>query len=150
TRSRRASDVLPSSSASASQGWRTSGRPCCSRLINSRSNSSIGDLEQRRRKTTTALFERPRAEQQLVRYIAQVVVRQQAFDQLADLFALAAMDHAEQVVRPLRQTPRALIAEIDSGGLAQAPPDFVDLCVGDVHHQHGVGAKAQRAVLEHQ
>ncbi len=96
------------------------------------------------------MLEGASAEQQLVWHAAQAVLGQQLLDQLADLFALAPMHHAEQVVGPLGQAPRSLVTEIDAGGLAEATADFVHMGIGNVHHQHGVGTETQGAVLEHQ
>ena len=64
--------------------------------------------------------------------------------------ALAAVDHAEQVIRPVGQAPRALIAEADVRRLPQAFADFVDQGVGHIEHQHGVGGEPQGAMVEHQ
>src|SRR5690606_23515297 len=99
TRWRRVAASLCSSSASASQGRGTSGRPCCRRLIRRRSRSSMGayrvDL---RREAPAALLVGAGAEQQLVRSLVQAELGEQGGDVLDHALALAAVHHAEQVV----------------------------------------------------
>lgn len=63
---------------------------------------------------------------------------------------LAAVDHAEQVVAPLRQAPGALVTQVHPPRAAQALADFIDQRIRHVQHQHCVGHIAQGAVVEHQ
>ena len=85
-----------------------------------------------------------------MRYITEPALGEHLVDQAAHLLAFAAVNHAEQVVRPVRQSPRALVTEVHACGLAKFAADLIDLIIRNVHHQHGVGAKAHGAVLEHQ
>ncbi|MNE49152.1 hypothetical protein D3C80_1436510 [compost metagenome] len=43
-----------------------------------------------------------------------------------------------------------MIAEGDAGCPAQALADFVDQRVRNIQHQHGIGGKTQRAMVEYQ
>ncbi|MNF94389.1 hypothetical protein D3C84_770990 [compost metagenome] len=82
--------------------------------------------------------------------VAQQMLFQQRLDLRLHLVTLTPVHHAKQVVPPLRQTPGPLIAEVNAGRSPQALADFVDQRIGNIQHQHGVGGKAQRAMVQHQ
>jgi hypothetical protein len=74
-----------------------------------------------------------------VRAILEVQAGAQLGDPRLDLGADLPVNHAEQVVGPVRQHPRTLIAEGHSRFAGQELADLGDRLVGDVVHQHGIG-----------
>ena len=86
----------------------------------------------------------------MVRQVAEQVLVQQCLDLRLHRCALTAMDHAKQVVAPVRQAPWPLVAQGDARRAAQALADFIDQRIGHVQHQHRIGHIAQGAMVEHQ
>jgi hypothetical protein len=60
----------------------------------------------------------------------QAVALAQVGDGRLDFGAFAAVDHAEQVVRPVRQAARAAVAQRDRRLLGQGAADFADRSSG--------------------
>src|SRR5690606_18220816 len=146
TRARSTEAGAPSSRARASHGCGTRGSPRCSTFSKRRSNSSMRGFQG---VAPAALLELPDAEQQAVRQVIQAGVLQYLVDLLADVAAALSMNHAEQVVWPVGQAARPLVAQVDAGCPAQLLPRALDQFVRYIQHQHGIGAITQRAMMQY-
>jgi len=68
---------------------------------------------------------------------------------LCDFGAVFAVDHAKQVVRPVRQLPGAAVAQVDLARGRQALAERTDQRIGHIPHHHGIGCVAQLMVAHH-
>ena len=59
------------------------------------------------------------------------------------------MNHAEQVVAPVRQAPGTAVAQGNKFQFAQTCTQLANFVVGDVPYHHGVGTVTQFVMAHH-
>jgi hypothetical protein len=81
------------------------------------------------------------------------VTQTQGIDQAPNagehLVAVLSVHHAKEVVGPVRQTARALVAQRHAVDVSKLPADAVHPRVGHIPHHHRVGAVAQFVMADH-
>ena len=80
----------------------------------------------------TSLFETAAAEQHRMRNLFQAMIRHNLFKAPQHAVTFAAMDHAKQVIAPLRQAPRPLVTQGHTGLVRQQSADALDLGIREM------------------
>ena len=68
---------------------------------------------------------------------------------LLDFFAVLAMHHGEQVVRPVRQMARAAVTQRDERKLPHALAEPAHIGIGNIPHHHAIGVVTELAMTHH-